>query len=165
MASKKAIGVISKLLEHTTTKPIPEDSLETWVLILEPLSDDLALKAAMRVARATRRCFAVAPGAIYQTALEILREGLPTPGEAWRMLGVALDRVADRKGWLTFDKLPESIQEAAKQVGVRGMVNGDHLMADRARFIEFYRVITDRKAEARLALPSSAQDAITEGEE
>ena len=163
MASKKAIGVISKLLEHTTTKPIPEDSLETWVLILEPLSDGLALKAAMRVARAERRCFAVAPGAIYQTALEILRESLPTPGEAWAMLGAALDKVADREGWDAFNELPESIQEAAQQVGVRGMVNGDHLMADRARFLEFYRVITDRQAEARLALPSSAQDAITEG--
>lgn len=165
MASKKAIAALSKLFESLIGEPIPEKGLDIWVRVLKPLSDDLLEAATLRFLRKTDRRYAVMPGAIYQTALEILRTDLPTPGEAWRMLGVALDRIADRAGWSTFDQLPEAIQEAAKQVGVRGMVNGMHLMADRARFLEFYRVITDRQAEARLALPPSVQDAITKGEE
>ena len=101
MASRKAILVISKILQHTVAKPIPEDSLEMWQTVLAPLSDDLAMAAAMRVARTARKCFAVAPGAIYQMALEILREVSPNPGAAWAMLNAALERVEGREGWAT----------------------------------------------------------------
>ena len=161
MASKKAILVISKILEHTTTKPIPEASLEMWSQILEPLSDDLAVTSALRVARTERKCFAVAPGAIYQTALEIIREDSPNPGAAWAMLNAALERVEGREGWGDFVHLPDTIQDAAKQVGLPGLLGGMHVMADRARFLEFYGVITDRAAKAQLVLPSSTREALS----
>ena len=162
MASKKAILVISKILEHTTTKPIPEASLEMWSQILEPLSDDLAVTSALRVARTERKCFAVAPGAIYQTALEIIREDSPNPGAAWAMLNAALEEVDAGAGWGDFQALPVVIQTAAKQVRVPGLLGGNHMMADRARFLEFYDVITARSAEALLALPVSTQEALSE---
>jgi hypothetical protein len=165
MASKKAIAVLSKQLEYLLGEPIDGRAVEIWQKVLSPISDDLLERAALKFLRKEERRYSIMPGAIYQTALEIMQEGLPTPGEAWAMLGVALDKVVDKEGWDAFNELPKPVQKAAQQVGVRGMVNGDHLMADRARFLEFYRVITDRQAEARLALPSSAQDAITEGEE
>ena len=98
MASRKAILVISKVLEHTVAKPIPEDSLEMWQTVLAPLSDDLAMAAAMRVAQTARKCFAVAPGAIYQTALEIIRDDSPNPGAAWAMLNAALEEVDAGEG-------------------------------------------------------------------
>ena len=162
MASRKAILVISKILEHTTTKPIPEASLEMWSQILEPLSDDLAVTSALRVARTERKCFAVAPGAIYQTALEIIREDSPNPGAAWAMLNAALEEVDAGAGWGDFQALPVVIQTAAKQVGVPGLLGGNHMMADRARFLEFYDVITARSAEALLALPVSTQEALSD---
>jgi len=162
MASKKAILVISKILEHTTTKPIPEASLEMWSQILEPLSDDLAVTSALRVARTERKCFAVAPGAIYQTALEIIREDSPNPGAAWAMLNAALEEVDAGAGWGDFQALPAEIQESAKQVGIPGLMGGMHVMADRARFLEFYGVITERQAKAQLALPASTREALSE---
>jgi len=162
MASRKAILVISKVLEHTVAKPIPEDSLEMWQTVLAPLSDDLAMAAAMRVARTARKCFAVAPGAIYQTALEILREDSPNPGAAWAMLNAALEEVDAGEGWGDFQALPAEIQESAKQVGIPGLMGGMHVMADRARFLEFYGVITERQAKAQLALPASTREALSE---
>ena len=56
MVAEKAI---SKLLEHTTTKPIPEGNLDTWVKVLEPLGDELAVAAALRVVRSETKPFAV----------------------------------------------------------------------------------------------------------
>jgi len=162
MASRKAILVISKVLQHTVAKPIPEDSLEMWQTVLAPLSDDMAMAAAMRVARTARKCFAVAPGAIYQAALEIIREDSPNPGAAWAMVGAALEEVDAGAGWGDFQALPVVIQTAAKQVGVPGLLGGNHMMADRARFLEFYDVITARSAEALLALPVSTQEALSE---
>jgi hypothetical protein len=161
MASRKAILVISKVLEHTVAKPIPEDSLEMWQTVLAPLSDDLAMAAAMRVARTARKCFAVAPGAIYQMALEILREDSPNPGAAWAMVNAALEKVEGREGWGDFVDLPDAIQAAAKQVGIPGLMGGMHVMADRARFLEFYGVITERQAKAQLVLPSSTREALS----
>jgi len=162
MASRKAITVISKILEHTVAKPIPEDSLEMWQTVLAPLSDDLAMAAAMRVARTARKCFAVAPGAIYRSALEIIREDSPNPGAAWAMLNAALEEVDAGEGWGDFQALPVVIQEAAKQVGVPGLLGGNHMMADRARFLEFYDVITERAAKAQLALPAVHLEALPE---
>jgi len=164
MASKKAILVISKVLELTTTQPILEDSLEMWVKVLEPLSDELVMKAAMRVVRTVRKCFAVAPGAIYQTALEIIREDLPAPGAAWAMLNAALEKVDAGEGWGDFQALPVVIQTAAKQVGIPGLMGGMHVMADRARFLEFYDVITERAAKAQLALPASTREVLSEAQ-
>ena len=161
MASRKAILVISKILQHTVAKPIPEDSLEMWQTVLAPLSDDLAMAAAMRVARTARKCFAVAPGAIYQMALEIIREDSPNPGAAWAMLNAALEEVDAGAGWGEFHALPSEIQAAAKQVGIPGLMGGMHVMADRARFLEFYGVITERAAKAQLVLPSSTREALS----
>ena len=163
MASRKAILVISKVLEHTVAKPIPEDSLEMWQTVLAPLSDDLAMAAAMRVARTARKCFAVAPGAIYRSALEIIREDSPNPGAAWAMLNAALEEVDAGAGWGDFQALPVVIQTAAKQVGVPGLLGGNHMMADRARFLQFYEVTVDRQAKALLALPASARKELEAG--
>jgi len=163
MASRKAILVISKVLEHTVAKPIPEDSQDMWVTVLAPLSDDLAMAAAMRVARTARKCFAVAPGAIYQAALEIIREDSPNPGAAWAMLNAALEEVDAGAGWGDFQALPSEIQEAAKQVGLSGLMGGMHMVADRARFLQFYDVITERKAKAQLALPANTREVLSGG--
>jgi len=164
MASEQTIGKISAFLGLALGHAIPPASLPIWKEILSPIPDALAEQAAMEVVRKTTACFPPAPGAVYQMALDIIREELPSPGAAWAVLGVALDAVANKGGWNVFYKLPESIKEAARQVGLRGMVNGNHLMSDRARFLEFYRVIIDQQAEARLALPASTRDALTEGE-
>lgn len=161
MASKKAIGVISKLLEQTTTKPIPEDSLDVWVMVLAPLSDELAIAATLQVARTERRSFAVAPGAIYQTALELVKAHALSPGGAWGALGEALDKVANREGWDLFDALPDEVKRAAKQAGLPGLIDGRHLVADRARFLEFYCFINNQAATAQLALPYSEKPGIS----
>jgi len=58
--------------------------------------------------------------------------------------------------------LPAEIQESAKQVGIPGLMGGMHVMADRARFLEFYGVITERQAKAQLALPASTREALSE---
>lgn len=163
MASKKAIIALSKLLESLTGKPIEGNALGIWQTVLAPLSDGLVMAAAMRVARTERKCFAVAPGAIYQAALELLREDSTDPGMAWAMVNAALENVDAGDGWGEFQALPSEIQEAAKQVGIPGLLGGKHMMADRARFLEFYKVITARKAEAKLALSTTNNDAITEG--
>lgn len=171
MASEKAIAVISKLLEHTTTKPIPEGNLDTWVKVLEPLEDELAVAATLRVVRSETKPFAVPPGAIYQAALAILREKHPSSGEAWAMVNKAITYAASREGMWDGERfaeihaLPDMVREAAEQTGIMAMVHGSNPTADRARFLEFYREVVNQRARGMLALSDARQEALKKGEE
>jgi len=134
MASRKALATIIKLLEHTTTKPVPEESWDTWLRVLAPLDDDLAVEAAMRVVRHTTKPFAVPPGAIFTAAEEILAERYPSEGEAWELAR----QVA--RGERTLADLPLPVRRAAEQVGLfalREVLVGDG--TTRAHFLQFYR--------------------------
>ena len=142
MASKKAIAVLSGWFECLLGKPIDQKAVKMWQQILSPFSDQLIEAATMRFLREEKHCYQVAPGAIYQAALEILREEFPSPGEAWRVLCKTLDEMAkiyDESRWEGFKELPEPVKEAARQVGIPDLVER-RSAADRARFLEFYDV-------------------------
>jgi len=152
---------LSKLFESLTGESINGYALDVWQRVLDPISDDLLESATLAFLRKEQRRYAIMPGAIYQSALEIIREDSPNPGAAWAMLGAALEEVESREGWGDFQALPVVIQTAAKQVGIPGLMGGMHVMADRSRFLEFYNVIVGRQANDRLALPSSTREALT----
>jgi len=78
-------------------------------------------------------------------------------------LNAALEEVDAGAGWGDFQALPSEIQEAAKQVGLSGLMGGMHMVADRARFLQFYDVITERKAKAQLALPANTREVLSGG--
>lgn len=159
MASKQAVATISKLLEHTTTKPIPEDNLDTWVKVLEPLDDDLAVAAALRVVRRETKTFAVPPGAVFVAARELLRERYPSEGEAWQMA----------RGIADGSKPPPDagvgpFLEALDQVGrrqVREIAIDD--FSTRALFLRFYREEVDKAVTEQLApaLAAGTKKALT----
>jgi len=163
MASKQAIASLSKLFESLTGESINGYALDVWQRVLDPISDDLLESATLAFLRKEQRRYAIMPGAIYQSALELLREASPAPGEAWAMLNAALEEVDAGEGWGEFQALPVVIQTAAKQVGIPGLLGGNHMMADRARFLQFYEATVDRQAKAQLALPTASQAAIAEG--
>jgi len=158
MASRKALATIIKLLEHTTTKPVPEENWDTWLRVLGPLDDELAVEAAMRVVRHTTKPFAVPPGAIFVAAEEILAERYPSEGNAWELAR----QVA--RGERTLADLPLPVQRAAEQVGLfalREVLVGDG--TTRAHFLHFYQE-ERRRMVGQEVLGKPEQRAITEGE-
>jgi len=134
MASRKAVATIAKLLEQTTTKAVPVENFDTWMRVLDPLDDDLAIAAAMRVVRHTTKPFPVPPGAIWVAAEEILSEQFPSDGEAWRLaVEAAKVNPAER------DKLPRPVEAAAEQVGWWMLRDTTSPETTRAHYMQFYR--------------------------
>lgn len=170
MASQKAIAVLSKQLEYLLGEPIEGKALETWWQVLSPIQDDLLKNATMRFLQKETHRYSVMPGAIYQAALEILREQHPSPGEAWAMINEAIGDAASKEGLYTDDrfteihKLPEVVRKAAEQTGIMAMIHSRNLTADRARFLEFYQVVVNRQVKEMLALPEAEQKALKEVE-
>jgi len=149
MASPKAIATLSAMLARALGHAIPAEALEVWEAVLKPIPDDLALSATMDVLRNTTGCFAVAPGAVYQAALERLSERYPSEGEAWKLV-----RQVNR-GERAREDLPMPVRIAAEQVGwfaLREATVDD--VATRAHFLQFYREARRRSmAQEMLAGP------------
>jgi len=157
MASPKAIATLSAMLARALGHAIPAEALEVWEAVLKPIPDDLALNATMDVLRNTTGCFAVAPGAVYQAALERLSERYPSEGEAWELV-----RQVNR-GERTREDLPMPVRIAAEQIGwfaLREAAADD--VATRAHFIQFYREAR-RQVVSQDALGKPKQEALKEG--
>jgi len=157
MASRAALATIIKLLEHTTTKPVPEENWDTWLRVLAPLDDELAVEAAMRVVRHTTKPFAVPPGAIFTAAEELLAERYPSEGDAWELIRQVV------RGERTVDALPMPVRKAADQVGwfsLREVSVDDGVT--RAHFLQFYREVR-RQMVGREVLGKPEQEALREG--
>jgi len=157
MASPKAIATLSAMLARALGHAIPAEALEVWEAVLKPIPDDLALSAAMDVLRNTTGCFAVAPGAVYQAALERLSERYPSEGEAWELV-----RQVNR-GERAREDLPMPVRVAAEQVGwfaLREAAVDD--VATRAHFLQFYREAR-RRMVGREVLGKPEQEALKEG--
>jgi len=157
MASPKAIATLSAMLARALGHAIPAEALEVWEAVLKPIPDDLALNATMDVLRNTTGCFAVAPGAVYQAALERLSERYPGEGEAWELV-----RQVNR-GERARENLPMPVRIAAAQIGwfaLREAAVDD--VATRAHFIQFYREAR-RRAVNQEALGKPEQEALEGG--
>jgi len=157
MASPKAIATLSAMLARALGHAIPAEALEVWEAVLKPIPDDLALSAAMDVLRNTTGCFAVAPGAVYQAALERLSERYPSEGEAWELVRQVV------RGERTVEALPMPVRKAADQVGwfsLREVSVDDGVT--RAHFLQFYREAR-RQTVNREALGKPEQEALKEG--
>jgi len=149
MASPEAIAAVATYLQKTIGETIPRDELDGWGDVLEPIRDDgVVIEAVRRVVRTMMYRKLPAPGAIYQAAMEILRERFPSTGEAWQRA---------RRGELTSGP----VAVAFERIGAGTMHNlreGDS--ATRARFLEFYREAVDAAALEYMANPELEQEAL-----
>ena len=134
MANRETIAKISVLLGAALGHAIPKEALPVWEMVLEPIADDIALQATLEVLREAKACFAVAPGAVYTKALELLEVDYPTEGEAWEMIRAVVRGDMMRAG------LPEPVRAAADQIGWATLREWDVTDgATRAHFLQFYR--------------------------
>jgi len=157
MASRAALATIFKLLAYTTTKAVSSENWDTWLRVLAPLGDELAVEAAMRVVRHTTKPFAVPPGAIFTAAEEILAERYPSDGEAWELVRQVV------RGERTVEVLPMPVRKAVDQVGwfsLREVSVDDGVT--RAHFLQFYREAR-RRMVGREVLEKPEQEALREG--
>lgn len=156
MASNAILGKISAILGVALGHPIPAEAIPVWRVALEPIPDYLAEQAALEVIRETKQCFAVAPGAVYSKALEIIKGNLPTGGEAWEMVRSVL------RGEKRRSDLPEGVASAAEEIGWRTLDNmmvGD--VATRAHFLRFYEEQSGKEAQRLMnALADTQREAL-----
>jgi len=135
MASKEMIGKISAFLGLALGHTIPPQSLPIWKEVLNPIPDELAERAAMEVVRKTTACFAPAPGAIYQAALDILAREELAPGEAWQQI---LEVIRDTRA---ADEVSGIAAAVVDQLGgwrtLYDLRTGD--TTTRAHFLQLYR--------------------------
>jgi hypothetical protein len=146
MITRKALATISGLFGRTIGKAIPPENLEGWEVVLSPLSDELAVQAAMEVVRTRTETFDVAPGAVYQAAMKILNRRQPSEGEAWHLAREIASGNLDR------GDLPATVMLAIEQIGWQALreVTVDDSVT-RAHFLSFYRESIARTGEQRLS--------------
>ena len=160
--SKKCLATVSGLFSRTIGKPIPQENLDAWKMVLDPLSDEMLLEAAMEVVRTQTATFDVAPGAVFQAAMRLAqRKAGPHEGEAWQLIRDCVCGRAKRSD------LPAVVCKAADQIGweqLREMKIDDQWT--RKLFLEFYR--EDCEAAARTALEAISNgrslEALTDGQ-
>ncbi|HET6453172.1 MAG TPA: hypothetical protein VFI02_02095 [Armatimonadota bacterium] len=155
MASRKAIANLSALLRQTLGCLIPAEELDGWYRVLEPLTDELVMRAGMAVLRETTERFQIAPGAVYVRAMKLLvDQGCPSEGEAWHMVRAVVAQNMERAD------LPEAVEVAAEQIGwfaLQYMTDGN-AGPTRAHFLRFYEEARRRVAATRLKQLAPAEE-------
>ena len=129
-----------------------QQTVEAWMLVLEPLGDDVVMKAAVTLAR-NDSDFVPSAGAVYQGALSLL-DTEPSADEAWEHI-VQYSKAASRPPEDNPTKLTEREKRALDLMGGNC---GDWLVKDypfrRREFVEIYNA-QERKwrDNAAMALP------------
>lgn len=129
-----------------------QQTVEAWCLVLEPLSDDVVMQAAVALAR-NGSDFVPSAGAVYQAALDLL-DTEPDVDEAWTHI-VQYSKNASRPPEHNPVKLTEREAKALAAIGgCAGWLETD-LPFRRKDFIEAYgRQERQWRTEATRALPS-----------
>lgn len=113
-----------------------QQTVEAWMLVLEPLSDDVVMRAAVGLAR-NGSDFVPSAGAVYQGALDLLDDE-PTADEAWTHV-LQYSKAASRPDADNPTKLTAREKKALDLMGGNcGMWQIDEYQFRRKEFIEVY---------------------------
>ena len=129
-----------------------QQTVEAWMLVLEPLGDDVVMKAAVALAR-NDSDFVPSAGAVYQGALSLLDEE-PSADEAWEHVA-QYSKSASLPPEHNPVKLTDRERKALELMGGNcGMWLVDEMHFRRREFIEIYQRQEQRwRDKAAMALP------------
>lgn len=158
MASKQTIrDIFDMLKENWPKQPYTKRTVDLYWRCLGDIDDNI-LKAAT-VHCVTTRTFWPRIAELRQAAFDIMcnKAGQLTAGEAWALVVKA---ASTPETWWVGGKrhnrkmLPKEVRKALAAIGGwRRLTSSDNYSADRARFLEAYRVSAEAERETRQMLP------------
>lgn len=142
MASDEAVAAVAVYLRKTLGETVPEGELDGWADVLEPVPDEIVREAVRRVVRKILYRKLPSPGMIYQEALALIGERMPSP----------MDALTAVENWVLHPSkhpLPPIVERVLDSIGKHTFREADMRTVSvlRSQFLALYREETRRIGE------------------